>query len=325
MAEKTYNYAVARIRVLEKNLLNKQTLNNMAEAKSAEEALRVLTDAGYGDAAEQINVHDYEALLSKEVEKTYALMRELAPQEDMFNVFLYKNDYQNLKVLLKQEVSGVNGEAYLVSGGTVDIEKMKDSLLNRSFNELPEIMAQALREALAAYGKTQNGQIIDIILDKALYKNMSETAKKSKNYFVIQLVETMCDLANIKTLMRIRAMKKDYEVFEAAFLPGGSIRKDMFSDAFKSDTPAAVFYITRYGNICEQGFAGSFTEFERLCDNFLIEYIKQAKYIHLTIEPLIAYLFAREAEIKMARIIMTSKLNGISTEKIKERLRESYV
>lgn len=325
MAEKTYAYAVARIRVLEKNLLNKQTLNNMADAKTPEEALKILKEAGYGDSTDTTNVYDYETLLSEEVKRTYALIRELVPNEKMFDVFLYKNDYQNLKVLLKQEVSGKDGQAYLVDGGTIPLKILEECLLERNFKQLPLVMGKAVEEALNTYSHTQNGQLIDIILDRAVYEHMAITAKESANNFIIQLVQIMCDLTNIKTFLRIRKMKKDYELFITAFLNGGAIKKDLFADAFKSEHPSTVFYNTKYGDICEEGFSKSFTEFEKICDNFLIEYIKKAKYIHLTIEPLVAYLFAREAEIKMSRIIVTSKINKIDTEIIKERLRESYV
>jgi len=325
MAEKTYNYAVARIRVLEKYLLNKQTLNNMVEAKTPEDALKVLKEAGYGDGTENDTVHGYEKLLSKEVKKTYALMEELVPKEKMFDVFLYKNDYHNLKVLIKQEVSGVSGEKYLLDNGTISLETLKECLLERRFTDLPVIMAKSIEQTLDSYSRTQNGQVIDIILDKAVYEQMSTTAKETKNNFIIKLVQIMVDITNIKTFLRIRAMKKDYELFTSAFLEGGDVKIGAFIDAFKAEQPASVFYSTKYGDLCEEGFSKSFTEFEKICDNFLINYIKAAKYIHLTIEPLVAYLFAREAEIKMARIIMTSKINKIDTEIIKERLRESYV
>lgn len=324
MAEKTYNYAVARIRVLEKYLLNKQTLNNMAEAKTPEEALKVLKEAGYGDGTDS-SVYDYEKLLSAEVKKTYALMEELVPKEKMFDVFLYKNDYHNLKVLIKQELSGLSGEKYLLDNGTIPLKTIEQCLLERKFSDLPPIMAKAAVDALESYSRTQNGQVIDIIADKAVYEQMTTTAAQTKNEFIIQLVKIMIDITNIKTFLRIRAMKKDYELFLEAFLAGGTLGLDKFSDAFKQDHPASVFYTTPYGELCEAGFSKSFTEFERFCDNFLINYIKKAKYIHLTIEPLVAYLFAREAEIKMARIIMSSKMNKIDTEIIKERLRESYV
>ncbi len=320
-----YAYAVARIRVLEKNLLNKHTLNNMAEAKTPEDALKVLKEAGYGDSTEAINVYSYEKLLSDELKKTYALMEELVPNEKMFDIFLYKNDYHNLQVLLKQQISGKNGEAYLIDSGSIPLNKLKEAVLNKSFKELPEVMGKAIELAFDTYSRTQNSQLIDIVLDKAVYEHMFNTALESKNDFIIKLVQVMCDLSNIKTFLRILNMKKDYELFVTAFLEGGTVRKDLFSTAFKLENPATEFFSTKYGDICVEGFSKTFTEFEKICDNFLIEYIKKAKYLHLTIEPLIAFLFAREAEIKMARIIMTSKLNNISTEIIKERLRECYV
>lgn len=325
MAEKIYPYAVARIRVLEKNLLTKQTLHNMAEAKTPKDVLRILKDSGYGDDISNIDVHDYEKLLALELKKTYALMKELIPDENIFDIFLYKNDYLNLKILLKQEVSSSDGEKYLQDNGTIPLDKLKKYLSFRQYNELPSIIADAIKEALQAYSHIQNGQLIDLILDNAVYKQMTETASKYKNEFISELVEIMCDITNIKTFLRVRHMNKDFEIFVRAFLDYGSLKLDIFEHSFKAENPSQRFTSTRYGKLCEEGFGLSFTEFEKLCDNFQIEYIKKAKYLPLTIEPLVAYLFAREAEIKMARIIMTSKLNGINTEIIKERLRESYV
>ena len=51
----------------------------------------------------------------------------------------------------------------------------------------------------------------------------------------------------------------------------------------------------------------------------------EAKLKSLTIEPIVAYTYAKQTEIKNIRIIFTGKFNNISAEKIKERLRESYV
>ncbi|HBF8938183.1 TPA: V-type ATPase subunit, partial [Clostridioides difficile] len=68
-----------------------------------------------------------------------------------------------------------------------------------------------------------------------------------------------------------------------------------------------------------------FTVFEKLCDDYLMEYVRGAKFKPLTLEPLIAYLYAKESEIKTIRIILTSKLNNIDADTIKERLRDAYV
>ena len=68
-----------------------------------------------------------------------------------------------------------------------------------------------------------------------------------------------------------------------------------------------------------------FTVFERLCDNFIMRFIREAKYRSLTMEPMAAYIYARETEVKTVRIIMSGKLNDIDADIIKERLRDAYV
>ena len=64
---------------------------------------------------------------------------------------------------------------------------------------------------------------------------------------------------------------------------------------------------------------------DKFCDNYIMKYMKEAKLKSLTIEPIVAYTYAKQTEIKNIRIIFTGKFNNIGAEKIKERLRESYV
>ena len=54
--------------------------------------------------------------------------------------------------------------------------------------------------------------------------------------------------------------------------------------------------------------------------NFGIE-----KYNSFSAGPILAYFLARENEIKTVRIILTGKLNNLSDDYIRERLRKMYV
>ena len=65
--------------------------------------------------------------------------------------------------------------------------------------------------------------------------------------------------------------------------------------------------------------------FERWCDNRMIESLKSQKYETFSVGPLLAYLVARETEIRTVRIILTGKQNGFSDDAIRERIREMYV
>ena len=72
--------------------------------------------------------------------------------------------------------------------------------------------------------------------------------------------------------------------------------------------------------------SGKFTSLDKLLVNKLMEHVKTAKYVPpYGIETLIGYFIAKDNEIKIARIILAGKTAGISPERIKERLRETYV
>ena len=71
--------------------------------------------------------------------------------------------------------------------------------------------------------------------------------------------------------------------------------------------------------------AESPSAFERWCDNRIIQTISPEKYHAFTIGPVIAYVIARQNEIKTVRIILSGKQNELPDDSIRERLREMYV
>ena len=69
---------------------------------------------------------------------------------------------------------------------------------------------------------------------------------------------------------------------------------------------------------------GSLTEFELLCDNALLDYVREAKRKSFGAAHVCAYLAAMESEITAARMILTGRLSGLEPGVIRERLRETY-
>ena len=57
----------------------------------------------------------------------------------------------------------------------------------------------------------------------------------------------------------------------------------------------------------------------------MIDYMKSAKRVTFGVEPLVAYLFAKENEVKQLRIILVGKNNGMDGELLKRRLNIAYV
>ena len=205
------------------------------------------------------------------------------------------------------------------------LDRLKAAFEERKFTDFPDLDVRAIEDAMETYAKTKDGRYIDLILDRACFSTMSAVAKRSKNDYVIGYVERLADITNIKTFVRIKRRGKTFKIFEDAFVPGGLIPSDDFEEAYERENPEDVLVGKGYDQICRNLMKEDLTQFEKNCDDFIMSYVKDARYKSLTPEPIVGYIIGKETEVKCIRIIMTCKLNDIDVETIKERVRESYV
>ncbi|NPV54426.1 MAG: hypothetical protein HPY71_13070 [Firmicutes bacterium] len=358
--ESKYAYAVARTRVLETRLLDWGRLDRMLDAPDVDEALKVLQETEYS-----VSASDYEAMLSNELKRIYAVLAEMAPDPGLIRIFLVRYDFHNLKVLLKAHLLGESsgressgrggpgvpgglGEGQMpgapgsgpdqaLERGLFDIGSVRLEALARAVNEgevrdLPEPHRAALQRALAAYEETRDPVTIDNVLDREAYSFMCAEAAGQGIDFLVDYLARQADLINIAALIRSKQMGKDRTSFAEAFLPGGRLELSKFLDAYDRPMEAVAdeFAGSDYASIIEDGLKrlavdGSLSYFEKARDVYLLNYLKRAKYVAFGPEPLIGYLLAKENEIRMLRIILVGKANGLPRETIRERLRDVYV
>ena len=67
------------------------------------------------------------------------------------------------------------------------------------------------------------------------------------------------------------------------------------------------------------------TDFERACDDAVTAYLASERRVPFGEEPVVGYLYAREAEFTAVRTILSGKIAGIAAEDIRARLRMSYL
>lgn len=320
--EQIYPYAVARIRAIENNLLTNVELEQMVE-ETPERILGTLQEHQYNtDSIER--VQDFEKALTEESEKLYKLIKELVPEEDFPKLFICKNDYHNIKTILKGEAVKKDYEKFLVDGGVIPVNELQEAIVEKRLDSLPEIMQKGVLEAISSYEKEQKSQIIDVILDKSTYSYMMNLAKESNKKFIIDYVTKLCDISNLRTFFRIKRVSNNFKNFEMTYIKEGSISIETFAEAFESDEPVLSFKQTSYYEMFDEAIKNH-TSFDKICDNYLMDYVKVAKFEALGVEPLVAYTYAKETEIKNIRIILTGKVNNVSSIEIRERLRDSYV
>lgn len=327
-----FNQVTPRIKVLEKRLLDKAKLDRMIHAPSALDALKVLQETEYANLMTHVKrAEDYEAVLSLELQRVYKLLYGMTPIKEVVDVMSIKYDYHNAKVLVKAKILEKDFSHMLIDVGTEETSTLQGAIDGGYYRELRSFMCKALEEVFIDFEEKKDPQLIDIILDNYMLKEMIEISQYVDNSFLQNYVKAQIDIANIKALLRIKQQQKEKEFLQFVLVDGGNIESDKLMNLLNDpieNIPGKLF-ATNYVNMLKHAIEyyqnnGSLHSFDKLSDDYIMGMMKNTKYIAFGVEPLIAYLYAKETEIKVIRIIMVGKLNDVSAEVITERLRETY-
>ena len=326
-----YGQSVVTIRILEKRLLTRNRLERMIEAQTPEEVLKLLGETEYSqDMADIHGSQDYEIILKRETERVFSIVRNMIKNTGIVDVLSLKYDYHNLKVLLKSKITEKDFSSLLMKAGTIDASKFKVKFETQS-NDLPQEIMEAIDEVQKDFEENHNPQRIDIIVDKHYFRNLSRLAKEIDVKVITDYVEGLIDFQNMITLFRVQKQKRDARFLETVIFEGGTISKNKIvaSINYNTDTILNKFKKEKLGTYLVKGLEAfsetkRLSELEKISDNYLMELNKESKYVVFGPEPLFTYLVAKEREINAVRMIMVSKINNISSDKIRERLRETY-
>ncbi len=317
-----YIYAVARVRSRELSLLTRMDLDQLLACRTYEECLRVLTDKGWGTGSET----SAEALLAAEEEKIWEFIRELTDDLSPFNVLLYPTDYNNLKAAVKCVATGTEPVNVFLPGGTVEPEAMMRCVRENDFSPLPSNMANAADNAYHTMLQTGDGQLCDVILDRACLSDILEAGQDSKDELLEQYAQLLCAVSDIKVAVRACKTKKAKVFLDNALVPCGTLDIAALSIAACTGQDEIFAYLlsTPYSEAVEK-LKESYSAFEKWCDDKVMALIKEQKTNPFTVGPLLAYALARRSEIASVRIILSGKLNELDDGMIRERVRDMYV
>ena len=319
-----YIYAVARVRGKEQTLLSGSFMETLMAAKDYGECLRLLADKGWNTEG----VSDPEELFTAERKRTWDFVGELVDDLHVFDVFLYANDYHNLKAAIKETISPQAYEvAYMAkSQCTVDPLLIRNAVKERNFDALPDAMKEVAKEAMDVLLHTGDGQACDIIVDKAALSRIYEAGKASRNEILSLYGELTVASANIKTAIRAAKTRKDQAFLEKALAPCDTLDVKELARAATEGEESVYAYLekTKYSDAVSE-IKESPSAFEKWCDDQIIESMRPQIHNPFTLSPIAAFILARENEIKSVRIVISGKINGLSDDSVRERVREMYV
>lgn len=136
----------------------------------------------------------------------------------------------------------------------------------------------------------------------------------------LSVLENASAFSHSKLFKRLVSTKRTfsgikYDLLDRAVSADTLIARHAFSD-FSRQINSAVEEFKR---------SQSLDQLDKEGDDVSMEIIRPAKYSAFGIDPMIGFFAAKETEIKNLRLVLSSKSLGIHLDKIRPRLRMSYV
>jgi len=319
-----YMFQTAQVRSMETQMLTRTALMDMANASDFASAASSLSGTEYTlpQGAGGIEV---ETVLRQRRAAVRRLFDDLMLDERVVEVFRSRDDYANLRLVLRRVLTDKPIGTDYSPEGSVPPEVLRQAFEEQNYSALPGYLQTAADEAVLAFYQNKDIRQIDYAIDHAQAAYKLDVAQAADgDVFLTSLFRIQIDLTNIRTMLRVKFLDADPR---GVFLEGGFVEEDRLRQGIDLPYEALgpLFFATPYHHIVDAGAAyvathGSFLKVEQQCDEYMMAYLRQTVQITAGPQPVIAFLLAKEQEIRTVRLILTAKRNHLDTKLILDRV-----
>lgn len=156
--------------------------------------------------------------------------------------------------------------------------------------------------------------------------------ERSGYSFIHDYVRHKIDLSNLKILFRAKYSGLSRDRFESLIWQRGFLDQKWMLECFDLSfaeigeklkvTPYKELWASAADTLEDRE---TFLDLERGIEDFLMGFLKKAKYIVFGPEPVLAYGLAKKRELRLVRLLGVGKVNQIPVDLLKERISETYV
>ncbi len=321
MRDTDYAFCVARIRAKETELLSSEFINRLVEADDYESAVGLLLDAGWIESG-----CGNEDFIRKQSFGLWNFLKESVPDKKVLDGLCVLNDYFNIKTAIKCIISGNNADMYYSEPSTLDLDKLCDSIDSRTFDVFKsEAMRLTAKNAFEIACITDNGQNAEVVIDVATLECLLKMSKNSPYMTFSDICSFIVDSSNIRTAIRCTALGKDAFFMNSAISDCSKISKDRLIDNAATGIDKLKEYLmnSEYAYGVELYFCNP-SLYDKWCDDKILEIATQSGYTAFGFDPVCAYFYRKNNEIKTVKMILSAKKSGIPVDLLRERVKTAY-
>ena len=317
----SYAFACGSVRARESGLLTAQERETLLALRTPEQLTAALRDRGWGDAA---GLAEGEELLRQENARLWDYLRGVTPDFSLYDAFLVRQDYHNLKATIKGVLSGRAYAHLLLEPATVSADLLREAVETRKVSLLPEGMAQAAEKAYDRLAHAADPQGCDSLLDRAAMAAQRQAAQASRVALLCEYIDIQIFYQDARIALRAARCGKDTAFLKEALCdPDPELIRA--ASAGEDEVLGWLERTDRWGSRqAAELYRKSPSQFEKFAEDQAMACIRRGRQATLGPEPLLGYLAARETEIRTMRLLYSGLRAGRSEADIRERMRELY-
>ena len=275
---KSYPYAVGRVKARESSRLDRTQWGRLLEADSVQ-AMQILREYGYGGDSTET---DIDLLTGEELHRTVVFINEITPDRTLTDLFLYPADGQNLKLFLKARLfSEENVDAYISRDGSLNPEILKVCVAQEDFSLLPA----AWQQVLTGIFEITNPRLLSAAVDRAVFSLTEHVLKEKNNDLLRTYYETQVRYLNILAKMRAERLHWGEKETREMLLP------------MEGELPS----------LPEEDIS----DIERKMNRELLEIVRSRRDDSFGIAPIVLFLLEKRTEARNLRILFAAKRAGL--------------
>ena len=195
--ERNFLYSTGRVRSLERELLTGEKLYRMIDAKTDDDALKVLYECGYQDIITDSG-GNIDEIISRMRLKLFKDDVSILKDERIINIFKLKYDVHNIKSYIKGGEYGLN---IMIDSGTIDKKSLSLAIGEGDYSYLPEFWSEskylkpAIESAKDILAKTGDPQL-------PILKSTKLCIQKCYSLLLTRAVLILLTLLNCQLMLR---------------------------------------------------------------------------------------------------------------------------
>ncbi len=314
------------LRVKEMELLEDAFFNQLIDAPSIEEALKSLQGTPYESVKESTQI---ESALTKDLTNLYAEMFDIVPNQNVVEFASLKYAYHNLKVLFKNYYQEVDLMHLIIPIGKYAVEELDTTVRTGQSSLIDKSYLKAIHNVQTYMEETNKLQHVDILLDYEYLNHLYQLALNIDGP-IVDWTKRYIDLNKIIIAFRLLKLNKPVSSLSGLIPDIGYLSIEEIIESSKNGSEALTSFLldSEYGEALSQVLNDEQIVdpilVEKQLDNYFMQQLESAKFESFGELPLLAYLYAKETEIKNLRVVLNGIKNRLPKEMIMDTLRETF-